>query len=131
MNGAVPGEKYAVVSGNKAHTVSALRAGVVRSRHSNVVRVPAISSPRFMRYHSARAVGFFAVKKTPPIPVPCSCGSGDRCGACASIVKPPQMAPARKAAQTNTPQVRVFTRHALRGEPSTDSGTRAIQTGNR
>src|SRR6185436_6947329 len=108
MNGAVPGEKYAVVSGNRAQTVRASREGVVRSRQANVVRVPEISSPRFVRYHSARAVGFFAVKKTPPMPVTCSCGSGDGCRACAPIVTRPLMAPATKAAQMHIPQVRVL-----------------------
>src|ERR1044072_40072 len=131
MKGAVPGEKYAVVSGNSAHTVSASRARAVRSLHANVVRVPAISSPKFFRYQSARAVGFFALKKTPPIPVTCSWGSGVGCGACASIVKRPQMAPARKAPQMNTLHVRVFTGHSLQGESSTDAGIRAIQTGSR
>src|SRR5262245_43866076 len=118
MNGAVPGEKYAVVSGNSAQTVTASRAGSVGSRHSNVVRVPAILSPRFARYQSARAVGFFATKNTPPIPVTCSGGSGDGCGAWASIVKRPQMAPARNAVQINT-HVLLSIRYVLRCGSST------------
>src|SRR5947209_848532 len=69
MNGAAFSPKYDVSEGKIDQTVCPTRFPSLPLRQANRATIPSIEMPRCSRYHRARASGFLALKKMPPIPV--------------------------------------------------------------
>src|SRR2546425_777087 len=69
MNEAACSPKYDVSEGKIDQTVCPTRFPSLPLRQANRATIPSIEMPRCSRYHRARASGFLALKKMPPIPV--------------------------------------------------------------
>src|SRR5437899_3333570 len=85
--------KYDVLAGNRAQIVWPFCRAFLPPRHSYAAMEPSMRIPSRSRYHRASALGSFALKKMPPIPV-----TRGRRGRAAMVgSRAPSISPFRKA----------------------------------